>query len=375
MNTARWDIFCRVVDNYGDIGVCWRLTADLASRGHHIRLWVDDPAALAWMAPGAQQGQWERIAVHDWHRASDPVTLLTLEPADVWVEAFGCDIPRAFLAHHVASNQTDTPPAWINLEYLSAEPFAERAHRLPSPVMDGPAKGRTKHFFYPGFTPTSGGLLRESNLAQRQADFDRARWLAGHGIDWQGEQLVSLFCYEPDALTELLSIWQAQERPVRLLVTQGRAQAAVRALPARVRGSDGHGNLVVNFLPALSQHDFDHLLWACDLNLVRGEDSVVRALWAGKPFLWQIYPQHDNVHHAKLTAFLDLLDAPKPLRAAHGIWNGIDDGPMAPFTPQTWAPWVIQTRHRLWAQSDLITRLTDFTAVVRSQGFSQTESR
>lgn len=376
MHTAHWDIFCRVIDNYGDIGVCWRLTADLASRGQLVRLWVDEPAALLWMAPNAQHGTWEGVTVHDWRMASDWATLSRLKPADVWIEGFGCDIPQPFLAYHVALGLSQAPPAWINLEYLSAEPFTERSHRLPSPVMDGPAKGRTKHFYYPGFTPASGGLLRESDLVQRQADFDRERWLAGLGIRWQGEQLVSLFCYEPDALAALVSVWQAQARPTRLLVTHGRAQAAIRALPAGLwRSNTQTSNLAIYFLPALSQQDFDHLLWSCDLNLVRGEDSVVRALWAGRPFLWQIYPQQDNAHQAKLAAFLDLLQAPISLRAAHAVWNAVDSGPMAPPELDAWSRWVTETRRRLSAQSDLITRLMDFIAVVRSQSIQQTENR
>jgi len=374
MHTAQWDIFCRVIDNYGDIGVCWRLTADLASRGHRVRLWIDDPTALDWIAPGARQGQWERIAVRDWRMASNPATLSALVPADVWIEAFGCDMAQTFLAHHVATGRARPLPVWINLEYLSAEPFAERAHRLPSPVMHGVAKGCTKHFFYPGFTPVSGGLLREPDLASRQANFDRVRWLAGHGIDWQGEPLVTLFCYEPDALRELVAYWQAQSRPTRLLVTPGRAAAAVRALPAAMRRQGQRaGGLSIDFLPTLCQLDFDHLLWASDLNLVRGEDSVVRAIWAGKPFLWQIYPQHDEAHHAKLAAFLDALDAPASVRAAHAVWNGIGGGPMVLPTRDAWSVWATESCHRLGSQSDLTTRLTDFVAVVRDRSRQKPE--
>lgn len=376
MHTAQWDIFCRVIDNYGDIGVCWRLTADLASRGHRVRLWIDDPSALDWMAPGALQDQWERITVRDWRLASDPATLSALVPADVWIEAFGCDIAQAFLAHHVATGQADPPPAWINLEYLSAEPFAERAHLLPSPVMHGVAKGCSKHFFYPGFTPVSGGLLREPDLATRQASFDRARWLASHGIAWQGELLVTLFCYEPEALGALVAFWQEQNRPTRLLVTAGRAAAAVRVLPAATHRQDQRAaSLSIDFLPTLSQLDFDHLLWAGDLNLVRGEDSVVRALWAGKPFLWQIYPQHDEAHHAKLAAFLDVLNAPAPVRAAHVAWNGIGGGPMRLPPLDAWSTWAMESRRRLWDQIDLTTRLTDFVAVVRDQSRQNAENR
>jgi uncharacterized repeat protein (TIGR03837 family) len=64
------------------------------------------------------------------------------------------------------------------------------------------------------------------------------------------------------------------------------------------------GGLQVRCLPFLDQDGYDELLWCCDWNLVRGEDSLVRAQWAGKPLLWQLYPQADAAHLPKLEAFL-----------------------------------------------------------------------
>ena len=89
-------------------------------------------------------------------------------------------------------------------------------------------------------------------------------------------------------------------------------------------------------MPALDQRDFDHLLWASDCNLVRGEDSLVRAIWAGKPFVWQIYPQDDDAHHAKLEAFLDMAQAPASLRQFHRVWNGLESSPLPPLE---WTEW------------------------------------
>ena len=182
-----WDIFCRVIDNYGDLGVCWRVSADLARRGHSVRLWVDDASALQWMAPGALQGAWPGVQVLRWEQTLDAETLSTLKPADVWIEAFGCEIAPEFIAVHAHSISATSLnginfPVWINLEYLSAEAYVKRTHTLPSPVLQGPAAGHTKYFFYPGFTTGTGGLLREPGLMdahQRFADTDFKRsWLA-----------------------------------------------------------------------------------------------------------------------------------------------------------------------------------------------------
>jgi uncharacterized repeat protein (TIGR03837 family) len=361
----QWDIFCKVIDNHGDLGVCWRLACQLAAPGERVRLWVDDAAALRWMAPSGCDG----VSVIDW---LDPAAVQKAAAApapDVLIEAFGCEPAPELIASFAASSAAGGPErAWINLEYLSAEPYVERLHGLPSPVFKGAGAGLTKRFFYPGFTPATGGLLREPDLIERQARFDRARWLTAQQIPSRdNERLVSLFCYEPPALASLLNRLAEGPEPTRLLVTAGRATHAIKALLSGEKQSDrlphGDGALSISYLPYLTQPDFDHLLWACDLNFVRGEDSLVRALWAGAPLVWQIYPQDDDAHHVKLNAWLDWLGAPPSLRRFHHVWNGFDDGALPPL--ETLGPWretVRIGRERLYAQDDLATQLRQLVA-------------
>nr|WP_029708766.1 elongation factor P maturation arginine rhamnosyltransferase EarP [Rhodoferax saidenbachensis] len=371
----RWDIFCRVIDNFGDIGVCWRLCADLATRGHHVRLWVDDTSALGWMAPGARQGHWPGVQVLDWEQSRDLALLTQMPPADVWVESFGCEIAPEFIAFRAQSTGATGQkglefPVWINLEYLSAEAYVERSHGLPSPVMQGPAQGATKHFFYPGFTQRTGGLLRETDLTARMAQFDAAAWLAQQGVARQpAERLISLFCYEPAALPQLLAQLANHSEPTRLMVTVGRASAAVQAAVLDKNRLQPLWNerkaLSISYLPSFSQQDFDHLLWACDLNFVRGEDSVIRALWAGKPLVWQIYPQDDAAHHDKLDAFLDQLGAGISLRQFHHAWNGLNQGDLPPLELGPWAQTAQSARARLLQMDDLASQLASFVAKSR----------
>ncbi|SFU35001.1 conserved hypothetical protein, PP_1857 family [Polaromonas sp. YR568] len=379
-----WDIFCKVIDNFGDIGVCWRLAADLASRGHTVRLWADDVTALGWMAPSGCEG----VRVLPWPQDGTPLDLeaagFAQQPPDVLIEAFGCEIAPEFIAACASNTRAGgLKPVWVNLEYLSAEAYVERYHAMPSPVQSGPAAGWTKWFFYPGFTADTGGLLREPDLQARQQSFDRTGWLKSQGIAWGGEMLVSLFCYEPPALESLLAQFAAhglQGKPVHLLVAAGRATSAVRALLGdenRLQpNKDGRKQLSISYLPLLEQTGFDHLLWASDLNFVRGEDSLVRALWAGKPFVWHIYPQHDDAHLAKLQAFLDMLQAPPSLRAFHAAWNGktapqtTADNPAASAAAllddlPAWQAAALAARTRLMAQDDLSTRLLGFVAKKR----------
>ena len=377
MRSLQWDIFCKVIDNFGDIGICWRLAADLAARGQRVRLWVDDSSALAWMAPAVHQG----VQVLPWTEALD-VSCLDSNHCDVLIEAFGCEVAPEFIAacaciYWSGSQKHHPKPLWINLEYLSAESYVARNHGLTSLVSSGPAAGWQKVFYYPGFTSGTGGLLREPDLLLRQTAFDRAAWLKQHGIDWHGEKLVSLFCYEPPALAQLLDDLAQNgihDLPVRLLVAAGRATQAVKSLLASKTAPNTHQiglqtngyvreQLSISYLPLMSQTDFDHLLWASDINFVRGEDSIVRAIWAGKPFVWQIYPQDDGAHGPKLEAFMDMLDAPPELRTFYRVWNGLSDQALPPLTDAcNWQETTAKSRARLTGQPDLTTTLVEYAA-------------
>jgi len=367
-----WDIFCQVIDNYGDVGVCWRLAAQLALRGHSVRLWLDDQRPLHWMAPGAAQGGWPGISVHDWPSAHYAAPVPEFPLADVWIEAFGCDIPPAWLQSQVdAAENQGRRPAWINLEYLSAEPFALSSHGLPSPVLQGPAKGWTKYFFYPGFSPASGGLLPRSDAQAAQPPTWTNPELAGFAPEASGERTVLLFSYASAPIAALLQALIASGQAVQLLVAAGQSAQAVRDAMAAL--PDGRrGQLRLRFLPLLPQAVFDQLLALCDLNLVRGEDSLAQAVQAGKPCVWQIYPQNDGAHHPKLQAYLDTLAANAPLCAWHAFWN---DPPTSSPAPHALAwPWEANSawpHHaadlaaRLAQNTDLRSQLIDW-AVLRT---------
>ena len=371
----QWDVFCRVIDNFGDIGVCWRLATQLAGQGQRVRLWVDDASALAWMAPQGCPG----VEVRDWH-APPPGAQEAL--TDVMVEAFGCEIAPEFIAGTAQqASARGQKPVWINLEYLSAERYVERNHRLPSLLSSGPAQGWTRWFFYPGFTAATGGLLREPDLMQRQEAFDIAAWRnahahahahahpsltapAGTAVRW-----MSLFCYEPTALPQWLQLCEAASTPTHLLVAPGRPAHAVRQAlgisseNARQGTTDKRGQLYISYRTPCPQAAFDEMLWACDLNAVRGEDSLVRGLWAGKALVWHIYPQDDDAHHAKLQAFLDWLQAPASLRQFHNTWNGLDDLPLQwpdDGTLREWTACVQAARARLLMQDNLVAQLLGF---------------
>jgi len=391
----RWEVFCQVVDNYGDLGVCRRLAQHLAALGHSVRLWVDDPALMARMAPeiphgpGANDGG-PGLTWLAWSEAVPTGAPGLLEPGDVVVEAFGCNPPPPFVERMAA--RRPAPPVWINLEYLSAEDYVRRSHGLPSPQHTGPGRGLTKWFFYPGFTEGTGGLLFEDGLAAQRAAFDRQGWLKGWGVDAQVERVISIFAYPTAPLERWLSSLTAAPTPTALMMTEGplqaRAQQWVQQNPQAAAG------LRIVALPWLSSEDFDRLLWSADLNFVRGEDSLTRALWAGMPFIWQAYPQQDGVHADKLQAFWNWLwqwsPGPAADRARRGLepwwlfWNGLAPRPGPAFTwegyppsgepgrqhgtPQEWSQAVQRAARAARARPPLAQALSAFVAQQRGAG-------
>jgi len=308
--SARWDIFCKVVDNFGDAGVAWRLARELADEHSlAVRLWIDDTRSLARMSPGidanAEAQRHADVEIRRWRESFDETA-----PADVVVEAFGCGLPEAYTR---AMAERVPAPIWFVLEYLSAEAWIDGAHGLPSPH---PFLPLTRRFWFPGFTPASGGLLRERGLFEARDAFQRdARARADLWSSLSipapasGECRASLFCYPDPALPALLDAWSDGDDAMSCIVPEG---VAAGALDAWTGGNVPHsgrpvsrGRLTLHAIPFQSQQAYDRLLWACDINFVRGEDSFVRAQWAARPFVWHIYPQVDDAHQKKLDAFVD----------------------------------------------------------------------
>ncbi|OGS75472.1 MAG: hypothetical protein A2Z94_00240 [Gallionellales bacterium GWA2_55_18] len=346
----RCDIFCKVIDNYGDIGVCWRLARQLAhEHGLAVRLWVDDLSSLTKLCHeadaardiqrcrGVEVRHWTVDAFHSQPLICKREMVANRQGergvADLVIEAFACKLPQGYIEAMAAQEKS---PVWVNLEYLSAEDWVYGCHGLPSPH---PSLPLIRYFFFPGFTRQTGGLLLERGLLARRDAFQRDA--AQQQIFWRSigmempsvETLkISLFGYENAALTGLFDVWSNSTQAVLCLVPEGRILPQVGQYFGDVAPCAGRvysqGNLQVRVLPFVEQECYDELLWACDVNFVRGEDSCVRAQWAAKPFIWQIYPQHDAVHWQKLQAFLNLYSTPLGAVASQAMqslwraWNG-----------------------------------------------------
>ncbi len=354
-----WDIFCRVVDNFGDAGVCWRLARQLATEfGKGVRLWIDDIRALAQLEPTiAPECAHQRLCgveVRLWEAAFPEV-----EVADVVIEAFACELPENYLRAMSCKAPT---PCWINLEYLTAELWAEDWHGLASPHPSLPLR---KYFFFPGYSEQSGGLLREP-FATKHLGMPPITQISTGTKNLS----VSLFCYETAPVSPLVEVLSKHAEPVNLLVAQGKPLAAIRALmPGEPPWATG--NLSISAFEFLPQDGYDALLRRCAINFVRGEDSLIRALWAGRPFIWQAYLQEQDAHLEKLEAFLDwYLDVPTNqetktvIAEAFRAWNkgSLNPAPLQAFFACREA---IEAHHyarlsKLLLQTDLATRLVNF---------------
>lgn len=366
-----FDLFCRVVDNFGDIGVCWRLARQLAAmpQQHTVRLWVDDLSTFARIepavAPTLDRQTIRGVDIVAWNDAS-----ASLAPQEIVVEAFACDPPAAFMQQ---ARQRDS--LCVNLEYLSAEPWVASCHGLPSLQ----ANGLRKVFFFPGFTTDTGGLLREPDLlairdAYRADPGQRAALLATVGLPTaqiatllEGGRQVLLFGYSHAPANALRQVLAQQQQPSVVLVPSG-------VCPDLSRGA--YGQTYVHDMPFVDQDGFDRLLWTSDLNCIRGEDSLVRALWAGKPLLWHIYPQEDGAHMQKLQAWLAL----SPFEGIAGplmrCWNDGDPSAVIPLLRKAlddpdWTQWqgaAADWCAQLARQNDLATTLAEYCAQNRRKG-------
>lgn len=304
-----WDIFCSVVDNYGDAGFSWRLACQLVSDySIPVRLWIDDLETLSRLYPptdlDAEIQDLNGVKVFIW-----PNTWTSIKIGETVIEAFACGLPDPIVQQ---IENAKHPVLWINLEYLTAESWIIQCHKLFSLRIDN----LQRMFFFPGFSPEVGGLLRERNLLTQRQDFigdvnHKKDFLMNFNITFtENTFIISLFSYRSSSLASWLEALSFSKNLVIVLLLSSQIE---KDFPQWLRGSDfslgknkRQGNLLVKPLPFLSQLDYDRLLWSCDFNIVRGEDSFVRALWSGKPFLWNIYPQNDGAHWSKIEAFLKI---------------------------------------------------------------------
>ncbi|SSY70975.1 elongation factor P maturation arginine rhamnosyltransferase EarP [Alysiella crassa] len=364
MNTICY-LFCNVIDNFGDIGVSWRLARELRTRlDWQVFLFVDDDVALKWIAP--EFASEKNILIKQWveNKSAD---LDGVPPPNVVIETFACRLPE-----NVLTKMKQNQAVWLNWEYLSAEDWAVRTHGMQSLQADGFAK----YFWQMGFVAASGGLIREQNLLDKS--------LSKNHYSVSGSLKVLLFGYESAAWVDVLAAWQQLGWQMEIDVVGVQVIESLKKfgyLPAIAFTENQRewfsGSLKIRQIDFVPQADFDDLLAQYDWLFVRGEDSFVRAQFAGKPFFWHIYPQDERAHLEKLDAFWQLAFGengaawqvahralsgelnggcrlPEQVRLAH--WQTLREQSAA------WQNWVLRWQESLFNQTDTVTRLANWLA-------------
>ena len=287
------DIFCDVIDNFGDAGVCWRLASIFSQELRlPVKLYINDAETLSKITSGFDLKKLplllEGVEIHRWEDAE------TALPSQVVIETFGCRIPLAFEKKIAAAHPQ---PVWINLEYLSAEDWVEGCHGLPSPH---PTLNVNKYYFFPGVTNKTGSLMIEQDLFVRQQQFcnDRNKFLEAFSLE-PFIFTVFVFCYPSAPLGTFYETLRKSEKEINLLLPKGAATDFLIDLHKENPAQNVH----LGISDMVPQKEFDKFLWASDALIIRGEDSFARAQLAGKPFIWNIYPQTEETHIKKLEAF------------------------------------------------------------------------
>ncbi|UOO75964.1 elongation factor P maturation arginine rhamnosyltransferase EarP [Neisseria sp. Dent CA1/247] len=346
-------LFCNVIDNFGDIGVSWRLAKMLTRElGWQVHLWVDDTAALRALCPDlpATPCTHQHITVRAW-QAERADGLDNAPPPHIVIETFACDLPPDVSA--VIRRQR---PLWLNWEYLSAEDSNEKLHALPSPQADG----LQKYFWFMGFSERSGGLLREQDY-ETHCRFDEHTLRQTLKLPTKTTPEWLLFGYHSPVWAEWFVMWQQAEQPLTLLLAGNPIIDSLKkagAIPPHALNSDGSifqtASVRLVKIPFIPQSGFDRLLHLSDGLIIRGEDSFVRAQFAAKPFLWHIYPQEESVHIDKLHAFWHkaYTHYPDNIQTAHQALSDELNGARSLTPAQRLEAWQTLQRHAdEWRQS------------------------
>jgi uncharacterized repeat protein (TIGR03837 family) len=316
MRFSSIDIFCRVVDNFGDAGVVYRFANECKRARPHcrVRVFIDDVTTLHCMVPGIDPSktaqELDSVAYYSWNAMTEG--LVGEGTAEVLVEAFACYLPEPVL--EAACRR---PTVIINLEHLSAEPWVEGYHLKESLTGREMLK---KYFYMPGFTKETGGVIigatgnPPSDAGDRERNAFFGELLGSRGVsagDVRGALFGTVFTYLRGFDT-LLTDLRATGGDIVVLVlgeksAEGMASALTRSATTRI-GSSAYatGAVRVIIMPFLPQQQYDRLLGMADFNFVRGEDSLVRAVLSAKPFVWNAYVQENAYQRIKVKAFLDV---------------------------------------------------------------------
>lgn len=279
------DIFCEVIDNYGDAGTAYRLYKEIKNnfKDVYVRLFINKFEEINLI-----KNKDEEINIFKYEEANN------LETADLIIECFACNILDKYL-----DRAYDNSKIWINLEYFSAEDWIEDFHLQESLLSRGKIK---KYFFMPGITKKSGGLIVDKEFLETKLKVQKNKtfYLKKYNIPENYDYLISIFSYEKN-FDKFIDFLEKSSKKFVILILSEKTQKNFTKYFDKFKKCDRIEAVNLKFL---SLKEYEEILSLCDCNFVRGEESFSRSLILGKPFLWHIYPQENNLHLKKLNDFL-----------------------------------------------------------------------
>ena len=301
------------MDNYGDIGFVYRLSRSLSELSPELklRLVVSNLESFASMAHGLDPNkavqEYRSWTVLDWNADDACRAEYTKNPPSLILECFQCSRPEWLDDILFAPGRTDEVQI-INIEYLTAEDWADDVHLLKSGTRSALVK---KVNFMPGFTEKTGGLVIDSEFASSLRDKNAALLRIKDYPEYpEIEQAVcaedvfcvSLFTYKRD-LSPIVRALKKYHNKLCVFVAPGLS----RDMFLDEWKKEGEPFKIIQ-LPYLEQESWDALLTLMDVNIIRGEDSFARACLCGKPFLWNAYVQDEEFQLEKVNALLNRME-------------------------------------------------------------------
>lgn len=312
MNKNSITLLCRVVDNFGDIGFVFRLAKSITEKSPEtkITLICSDLKSFSLMENKIQADmkiqtvEYKKSSwlVLDWNLCEDDLKELKSgkwnfdDNFPLILECFQCGRPL-WLEEILFCNENNKIHHILNIEYLTAEDYAEDFHLLKSYTRSSNVK---KVFFMPGFTPKTAGLVIDENFLILSKE---------NHLKNENVFKISLFSYERDCTDIFDALTEFQEK-IRAEVNKNFCVEVYAAQGKSLSFAQDAWNKTgkkISFFPQkfMSQTEYDKLLLSMDINFVRGEETLARACLCSKPFLWQAYIQDENYQLVKVNALLD----------------------------------------------------------------------
>lgn len=290
-------VLCKVVDNFGDIGVVWRLCCQLSNQikkenfTSKINLIVDDLASFNKICNSVDSNKSfqivENINIFNWNDEKlcyDEFSKNDGENLSVILEVFQCGRPL-WMEKILFEEKLNRTVQIIMIDYLTAEKYAEDFHCLQSLTRSSKVQ---KVNFMPGFTNKTGGLIIDSEWE--------------HFCDYKNNKTLLCFTYDRnwDALANACKKSNYIEK---VLIAPGKGFESLKK--SFYSNFIKDSNLKIEELSFMNQNEWDKMLKNCGVLFIRGEESMSRACLSGIPFVWHAYPQSDEYQLIKVRALLE----------------------------------------------------------------------